>query len=88
MTENKSISCLNKQECTGCRLCGDSCPKHAITFQEDSEAFFYPVVDDATCINCGLCVKSCPALHADKYGKAKESYAVRAVEDTSVGRRF
>lgn len=82
MTENKSISCLNKQECTGCRLCGDSCPKHAIAFQEDSEGFFYPVVDDAVCINCGLCVKSCPALHIDKYGRAKESYAVRAVEDT------
>lgn len=80
MTENNSISCLNRQECTGCRLCGDSCPKHAITFQEDKEGFFYPIVDDATCINCELCLKYCPALHVDKYGIAKESYAVRAVE--------
>ena len=84
MNENKSISCLNKQECTGCRLCGDSCPKHSISFQEDLEGFFYPTVNEDTCVNCGLCEKMCPALHVKKNECAVNSYAVYA---TDIGAR-
>lgn len=80
MAENKSIASLGKEECTGCRLCGDCCPKASISFIEDAEGFFYPNVDDATCVNCGLCSKMCPALHTDKCAPAEKSYAVYANE--------
>lgn len=80
MTGNKSISCLNKQECTGCRLCGDCCPKQSVSFHEDHENFFYPLVDASTCINCGLCAKVCPVLHTEKNDKGEHSYAVYANE--------
>ena len=48
--------------CCGCKMCGDLCPKNAITFQTDSEGFWYPSVNRETCVKCGLCVKKCPVL--------------------------
>lgn len=80
MIENKSISFLTKEECTGCRLCGDCCSKHSISFKEDEEGFSYPNVDEKTCINCGLCAKVCPALHTQKCERGEKSYAVYANE--------
>ena len=71
---------MNKQECTGCRLCGDCCPKQSVSFHEDYEGFFYPLVDASTCINCGLCAKVCPVLHTEKNDKGEHSYAVYANE--------
>ena len=44
-------------------MCGDVCPKHCISFKEDTEGFFYPAVDETVCVDCGLCVKKCPALN-------------------------
>lgn len=34
--------------------------------KEDEEGFRYPVVDASLCIDCGLCEKVCPVIHADK----------------------
>ncbi len=31
---------------------------------EDNEGFRYPVVDEDVCIDCGLCKKVCPIIHA------------------------
>lgn len=50
------------KSCCGCKMCGDLCPKNAISFQINNEGFWYPVVDNALCIACGLCVKKCPVL--------------------------
>lgn len=80
MIGNKSIAFLPKEECTGCRLCGDCCSKSSISFKEDEEGFFYPMVDEETCVNCGLCAKVCPALHVEKYVRGEKSYAVYANE--------
>ena len=45
--------------CCGCALCEDVCPKNAITmFQEDG--FYYPTIDKNLCVDCGLCAKKCP----------------------------
>ena len=48
-------------KCTGCRSCANACAHKAITFRPDALGFMYPVIDSARCIDCGLCVKSCPA---------------------------
>lgn len=50
----------NKQECCGCYVCGDVCPKAAISFVSDEEGFVYPKVDEGLCVKCGLCLKTCP----------------------------
>lgn len=32
----------------------------------DQEGFLYPVVDDECCVECGLCLRTCPTKHAVK----------------------
>ncbi|MBR8724383.1 Ferredoxin-type protein NapF [Bacteroides pyogenes] len=50
-------------------MCGDVCPKKSILFSEDSEGFFYPIVDESTCVDCGLCSQKCPALSVNLHEK-------------------
>lgn len=45
--------------CTGCGACVNICPKHCLQLKPDCEGFFYPKYDDANCIECGLCEKTC-----------------------------
>lgn len=48
-----------KAKCCGCRTCEHVCPKAAITMERDEKGFFYPVIDEQRCVNCGLCLKKC-----------------------------
>lgn len=57
------IDCIEKKQCTGCKLCGDICPNHAIVYEEDNLGFWYPKVDSDKCTKCGLCKKKCPAIN-------------------------
>ena len=57
------IDIKRKEDCCGCNACGDACPKGCITFKEDIEGFWYPVVDETKCVDCGLCNKICPELN-------------------------
>ena len=59
------IDSLKKEECTGCGVCVDVCPVHAISMNLDSEGFGYPVIDKDVCTQCNLCEKTCPVLHID-----------------------
>ena len=81
MKKNNSVALLLKEECTGCRLCGDGCARKAITFLDDSEGFFYPQIDEDTCVECGWCLKVCPAMNVDKHKSSQHSYAVYATEN-------
>jgi coenzyme F420-reducing hydrogenase beta subunit len=63
------IDFIKKEDCTGCKACGDVCSAGAISFPVDHEGFWYPSVDQTLCHSCGLCVKICPSLNkfqADK----------------------
>lgn len=59
------INIIDKSKCCGCQACGDACAKGAISFATDEEGFWYPKVDAAKCVNCGLCEKVCPETHLD-----------------------
>ena len=48
--------------CCGCGACLNICPKDAISLREDTEGFACPSVDTEKCIDCSLCVKTCPVL--------------------------
>lgn len=50
----------SKKDCCGCMACYNVCPKNAIIIQEDEYGFKYPKIDANKCVNCGLCIKTCP----------------------------
>lgn len=60
------IHVTDKHLCCGCEACVQTCPKHCISFSEDTEGFRYPSVDKSTCIDCGLCEKVCPVINQAK----------------------
>ena len=60
------IEIKKKKDCCGCWACANICPKRCITMKEDGEGFLYPDIDKGVCINCGLCEKVCPIIHAEK----------------------
>lgn len=69
------IQITNKIDCCGCSACAMKCPKRCITMQADSEGFLYPVVNEADCIDCGLCEKVCHELHPYEQRKPLNVYA-------------
>ncbi len=69
------IRITDKVKCCGCEACVQACPKQCICFNQDSEGFRYPKVDETICIQCGLCEKVCPVLNTDESRKPLSSYA-------------
>lgn len=67
--------------CCGCALCEDVCPKNAITmFQEDG--FYYPTIDKNLCVGCGLCAKKCPCNSVSHtQNNCIEAFAVKHKND-------
>lgn len=49
--------------CTGCSACAAACPVDAIHMARDKEGFAYPQIAEDACIDCGKCLKVCPAAH-------------------------
>lgn len=49
-----------KEDCTGCGVCSNICPKMAIEMKSDECGFIYPVIDQEKCVNCLMCQKVCP----------------------------
>ena len=54
---------LAKENCTGCTACISVCPKQCLQATTDAFGFTYPTLrDPSTCIECGLCERTCPVL--------------------------
>lgn len=49
---------LKDEECTGCGMCADVCPVHAIEMKSNQCGFLYPQINN-NCIDCNLCEKKC-----------------------------
>lgn len=47
-------------KCCGCSVCESICPKHCITMVPNNEGFLYPKINKENCIECQLCIKTCP----------------------------
>lgn len=67
----------NLSTCTGCSSCYSICPVQAITMQQNSEGFYYPLIDQKKCIRCGRCEQVCPVLltHEPISNEINEAYA-------------
>ena len=66
----------NRENCTGCSACFNSCAHSAITMEEDKEGFLIPVVDESKCVDCNLCTKKCPVINNPQFEEVeKKVYA-------------
>lgn len=73
-----NISVLEKGKCSGCTTCFNLCPVNAINMKKNDEGFNVPEVSE-NCVNCELCLKSCPQLSAQyNYKQTKEYFAAWA----------
>lgn len=75
------ISLCSEKSCTGCCSCVNACPKGCISMIENNEGFLYPAIDYSTCIECGLCQKSCPELHPINKNENLTVYASWSLND-------
>ncbi len=75
------IDRIEKEKCTGCKMCADICPKGAISFEADEQGFWYPKVNNL-CVNCGLCIAKCPSLNeVHEEGRKPIVYAAWSKDD-------
>ena len=89
----KNISIISKDNCTGCSACIAVCPQKCIVMQVDEDQFNYPKIDERKCIDCGLCLKTCPVDTPTPLYKNLEAYAATGkneaiVEKSSSGGAF
>ena len=75
------IHITDKSQCCGCSACVQQCPKQCISLKEDKEGFLYPIVDEQTCIDCGLCGKVCPIINPNEPREPLKVYAAKHKDD-------
>ena len=77
--DKKSV--CQKEKCTGCSACLNSCPTGAISFTKNQEGFYYPEIDLSKCIHCNKCRKVCCINNVNNYKQDKKQllcYAAKA----------
>lgn len=72
---------VKKEDCCGCQACADICHANAIHMWLDEEGFWYPKVDAAACMECGLCEKVCPLRDAGRNDEEALYLGVQARDD-------
>lgn len=97
MENNKRIPQLCTADvCTACSACYNVCPNGAITMRVDAYGESHPCIDEAHCIQCGLCEKVCPGLDSGRLQRNGKPTiyccwlkdATRRKESTSGGAAF
>lgn len=53
---------IESNECKGCRLCVESCPKHCLSIGSEINniGYQYSVFNSENCTACGICYYMCP----------------------------
>ncbi len=72
---NNSVVKISPELCTGCGACYNKCPVGAISMQTSAEGFRVPIVDEARCVNCGVCLKACAVEHPLELNAEPDCYA-------------
>jgi len=70
--KNVSTLHMTQEECIGCRICTDVCPRNVIQI-ENNKAL---IADKNSCIECGACAMNCPVSAIDVEAGVGCAYAV------------
>lgn len=87
MIKNITFTVKNKL-CTGCGICEDVCPKHAITIV-CTKGENRPMLNVSLCLGdkCGRCLKVCPGVGVNLVGIAKKDFSsINITENKYIGR--
>lgn len=57
---------VEKKDCCGCAACANICPKSAITMAKDKIGQYYPRINEALCVDCGVCKCVCDFQKKDE----------------------
>lgn len=77
MQNKKSYNDLPYATCTACMACIDVCCHNALSPIIDKDGYYQISGDADKCIECGLCVKTCPILKTkEKVNNLRKAYAV------------
>ena len=64
MSTSRSVKIVEQKGlCCSCGLCASYCKKDAISYRVNKLGFYVPVVDSERCVNCSVCLKSCPGAN-------------------------
>lgn len=69
---------IDREKCTGCAACANSCATGAIVMAPDKEGFLFPEIDTHRCIECGNCIASCPHFTRKDRDRHPICYAAKA----------
>lgn len=69
------MNICEKELCSGCSACRDSCPRNCITMEEDDYGVIYPKIDESKCVKCNLCKSICPSINPINLNNPEECYA-------------
>ncbi len=66
------IANVDPSRCTGCLMCVDACPYHALDSETTADGRTVAVVNESICKGCGLCVATCRPGAANLRGFTQE----------------
>lgn len=69
-----------KEKCTSCGACVNSCPQKCISLEQDRLGNFKYSINESLCIGCGICRKTCPNIKPSTYASPKKCFAASNTE--------
>lgn len=76
------IELVSKEKCSGCSACFNACKLGALTMETDETGFWFPKIDRVKCVECGTCVRACPAKEKPEYKcEDPKAYIVQNKDD-------
>lgn len=83
---------ISSEYCCGCTACKSACNKNAIEMKTDEFGFCFPHINEALCIDCGLCKKVCAFQGESSLNEPEEVYAAKTtatdIKQSSSGGAF